>query len=294
MANVEGFSGTTEQPETQHEAERDVDDACLWAVQALRGRRLVAITGAGISTPSGIPDYRGPAARGRPRRPMTHDTFVGDASARQRYWCRATLGWQHLNGAVENDAHRALAGLEQRGVLGGVITQNVDRLHQRAGSRVVVELHGTLHEVRCLGCGHAFQRDEIHRQALHNNTTLSAAVEVAPDGDVDVDERVVAHFQVPTCTVCAGVLMPAVVFFGGVVPPPIRQSAEQLCADADALLVCGTSLEVLSGRRLVEAMARRGCPVVIANDGPTRADDLATVRIAGLLERVLPSLVTGL
>jgi NAD-dependent SIR2 family protein deacetylase len=276
------------------------DELLLPAVAALSGRRLVALTGAGMSTSSGIPDYRGPLTRQKARNPVRFAQFVGDERARRRYWARATLGWPRIRDADANDAHRALAALEQRGLLVGVITQNVDRLHHRAGSRRVVELHGALCDVGCLACGRVVDREHVQRRLLAQNpgfvdqAAAIAAAQAAPDGDVDLHDDLVDGFVVVACEHCGGALKPRVVYFGENVDRAVVDDAHALVRDGDALLVAGTSLEVYSGRRFVDAAVARGVPVVIVNLGSTRSDAVATVKIEGDVVDVLTRLARAL
>ena len=258
----------------------------------LRQRRFVALTGAGCSTESGIPDYRGEGRTG-PRRPILHDAFLKRPEVRQRYWARATLGWQRFSAAAPNPAHRALARLEQAGWLQGIITQNVDRLHHVAGSRRVVELHGALADVRCLAC-HALEgRDSVQRRLLAANPDwLARAAAIAPDGDADLPDDGVAAFRVIACVLCGGVLMPNVVFFGGNVPEPTLHAAWELFGTAEFLLVVGSSLTVYSGFRFVRRAAELGVPVGVINLGPTRADDTVVVRLPERAGQALPRLAT--
>ena len=251
-------------------------------LEELAGRRLVALTGAGMSTDSGIPDYRGPGSPNRT--PMTYQEFVSGRAAQQRYWARSHLGYARMGGARPNDGHLALAELESAGVQEFLITQNVDGLHEAAGSRAVCALHGGIADVVCLACG-----DRTSRAALQERTTAlnpgwagrHADVGARPDGDVDLEET--AGFRVPACQVCGGVLKPDVVFFGENVPKP---RVERCFAAVDALdpatgtlLVLGSSLTVMSGFRFVRHAVRTGVPVVIVNRGPTRADDLPVTRL---------------
>jgi len=246
----------------------------------LRGRRIVALTGAGCSTESGIPDYRGPDTPPRARPPIQHREFVDRADARRRYWARSMLGWPRLAAARPNRGHEALAALERAGAVAGIITQNVDGLHHGAGSREVVELHGALRRVRCLACGDATTRDELqHRLRAANPGWAERHVEVAPDGDADLPDDVVAGFEVCACAACGGVLMPDVVFFGGSVPRPILDAAWATFDRAEVLLVVGSSLTVFSGYRFVRRAAERAVPVAILNRGPTRGDPHAQVRV---------------
>lgn len=246
----------------------------------LRGRRTVALTGAGISTESGIPDYRGPGTRARARNPIQHRAFVTDSRARQRYWARAAAGWVRFSGAAPNAGHRALAALERRGSLAGLLTQNVDRLHQRAGSERIVELHGALAEVRCLGCGAVGPREDVQRRLLAENPDFDpGAFELSPDGDADIGGAWVERFVVPDCLRCGGVLKPDVVFFGDNVPRPKVELAFAWLDAAEALLVVGSSLAVFSGYRFVLRAKERGVPVAIVNLGESRGDAHADVRV---------------
>ena len=266
------------EPDTRPPAGQEELDA---AVAALAGRRLVALTGAGFSTDSGLPDYRGPDAR--PRNPMTYDQFVGDPAFRRHYWARNHLGWHHMRRTEPNGGHHALARLESAGVISGVITQNVDRLHQRAGSRRVVDLHGHYDLVRCLSCGWTCTRAQLddRLQALNpgflDRVTELGDVEVAPDADVVL--QATAGFRVAGCPACGGVLKPDIVFFGESVPPARVRECFALVDGAGALLVAGTSLAVMSGLRFVRRAAGLGLPVVLVNRGVTRGDALASVRL---------------
>lgn len=269
-------------------------ESALDALSALlRGRRAVALTGAGLSTDSGIPDYRSP---GRPpRNPIQHMDFIKRAEVRQRYWARASLGWPRFSAAAPNAGHIALARLESAGLLAGVITQNVDRLHTRAGSVNVVELHGALEEVRCLGCGRPEHRDDVQmRMRASNPGWIERAVDFAPDGDAELPPEHVARFVPPSCVDCDGALMPKVVFFGGNVDKDTLGRAWALFEEAELLLVVGSSLAVFSGYRFVRRAAEHGVPVVIVNRGPTRGDDLATLKVDEAIGDVLPALVPRL
>ncbi len=259
----------------------------------LAGRRFAALTGAGVSTESGIPDYRGPTTRDRAKNPIQHRQFVQDPAARQRYWARSVIGWPKMAAARPNPAHRALARLEDARALGGVITQNVDGLHQAAGSRSVVELHGALARVVCLDCGAREPRAELQRRLLSENPAFAPTdAPIAPDGDAELGA--VDSFRVVDCQQCGGVLKPDVVFFGGSVPRPVVDSAFELLDAAEALLVVGSSLAVFSGFRFVRRARERGIPVALVNLGPTRADGEAVVRIDGRAGEVLPELASAL
>jgi NAD-dependent protein deacetylase/lipoamidase sirtuin 4 len=266
-------------------------------IQLLRGRRVVALTGAGCSTESGIPDYRGPDTPPRTRPPIQHREFVDHADTRRRYWARSVLGWSQFSAALPNPAHAALAALEQRGVVAGLITQNVDGLHGAAGSREVVELHGALARVRCLDCAALTSRDALQARLLAANpgwlerTRLGA---LAPDGDTDLPDDLVVGFTVVGCAACGGTVMPDVVFFGGSVPRATLDAAWAVFDRAEALLVVGSSLTVFSGFRFVRRAAERGVPIGILNRGPTRGDDHAAVRLDARAGVALPALARAL
>lgn len=255
--------------------------------------RVVALTGAGCSTESGIPDYRSP--RDTPRRaPMRFIDFRDSAAKRQRYWSRAFAGWAGIRDARPNPCHLALSALEARGRLDALITQNVDGLHQAAGSRHVIELHGALGEVICLGCQTVTPRAALQaRLADLNPGWRPSTQQLAPDGDADLAQDA-AGFRVASCLACDGVLKPRVVFFGERVPPARVDASFAAVDSADALLVAGTSLHVWSGLRFVRHAAERGIPIAIVNLGPTRGDDLATLKIEARVGEVLPAIVAAL
>lgn len=260
----------------------------------LRGRSFVVLTGAGCSTESGIPDYRG---AGRPvgRQPIQHGAFVREPAVRQRYWARATVAWERFSSARPNPAHEALARLEGPGGLLGIITQNVDRLHHAAGSQRVVELHGALAEVRCLTCGAREPRAALQARLLASNPTWLDRTDVlAPDGDAEIPADEVQDFLVPACFACGGPLTPDVVFFGGSVPAEKVAAAWSLLAEAEVLVVVGSSLTVWSGFRFVRGAAERGLPIAVVNRGPTRADQLTRLRIDAQAGTVLPRLAERL
>jgi len=267
----------------------------LELAELLAHGRAVVLTGAGCSTESGIPDYRGPLSRARPRNPVQIQEFVRSPDARRRFWARSTVGWARFRDAQPNGGHRALAALEAAGFVRSVITQNVDRLHARAGSGAVIELHGALHRTRCLGCGDRASRDDLQARILASNRGFAAhGARLAPDGDVDLPDEVVARFEVPACAACGGVLRPDVVMFGEAVP---RDRVERAFAEVDAagaLLVVGSSLAVFSGYRFVLRAHERGLPIAIVNLGETRADGLATLRVEGRAGEVLTSVARAL
>jgi NAD-dependent SIR2 family protein deacetylase len=253
---------------------------------------VTILSGAGLSTESGIPDYRGPTGLARRVQPMTYQAFTGDAAARQRYWARSYLGWRHIARAVPNAGHRAVAELERRGLLAGVITQNVDGLHQAAGARQVVELHGSLDRVRCLGCEERTPRDDLDRRLRAANPAWVAGVtQVNPDGDVVLPDDQVAGFRVVDCPGCGGLLKPDVVFFGENVPRPRVQECYELVGRSDVLLVLGSSLTVMSGYRFVRHAAKAGVPVAIINQGGTRGDAHAMITVDAPLGQTLTDLV---
>jgi len=257
----------------------------------LRGRRTLVLTGAGCSTESGIPDYRGPETRKRARNPIQHREFVSNAEARQRYWARSTLGWPRFAEARPNEGHRALAKLQASGAVSALLTQNVDRLHQAAGSTGVVELHGALHEARCLQCGAVEPRSELQGRILESNRDFDRQqVELAPDGDAELSRDAIANFIVPACLACGGVLKPDVVFFGDSVPREKVEHSFALLDASDALLVVGSSLAVFSGYRFVLRASERGLPIALVNLGESRGDSHAAIRLDARAGEVLPEL----
>jgi len=273
----------------------------------LAGRPFVALVGAGCSTESGIPDYRGPGGDRTPVRPIMYQDFIRSADTRARYWARSAVGWRRVAGARPNPAHRALADLEAAGAMPGVITQNVDGLHARAGSRRVVELHGSLSEVVCLDCGARESRADMQRRLLERNpawadhvrrtegaSRADRAMPATPDGDAAVPDELTRGFVVPDCRACGGVLKPDVVFFGENVPASVVEAAWAVYEEAEAILVVGSSLTVYSGRRFTDRAARDGRPVAVVNLGPTRADEQAAIRVEGRVGEVLPWLAERL
>jgi NAD-dependent SIR2 family protein deacetylase len=253
-----------------------------------RHPRLFVLTGAGCSTDSGIPDYRDAEGEWKRAHPIMFRDFVADERARKRYWARSVVGFRRLGAARPNEAHHALAALEARGHITRLVTQNVDGLHQAAGSQDVVDLHGRIDVVRCLGCGQRMPREQLQRELIRRNPDVAAldALE-APDGDADVDGIAFDLFDVPACEACGGLLKPDVVFFGEGVPPGRVQHAMAAIAASDAMLVVGSSLMVYSGYRFVRAMADAGKPIAAINLGRTRADDWLTLKIAGRCADVL-------
>ncbi|MEF2979252.1 Sir2 family NAD-dependent protein deacetylase [Subtercola sp. YIM 133946] len=258
----------------------------------LAGKRLVILTGAGMSTDSGIPDYRG---KGAPKRnPMTYDQFLASAAHRQRYWAGSHLGWRLFDSAAPNRGHAVLATLEQAAVLTGVVTQNVDGLHVRAGSNRVVDLHGSMDRVRCLNCGQMFARVSVAEQIDTANPWMTEpdAVTVNPDGDAEVTNW--QDFIVPACTVCGGTLKPDVVFFGEFIPKERFTEASDLVRASEAMIIAGSSLVVNSGIRLLEQARRRRLPIVIVNRGETKGDSRATVKLDAGTSETLTALADRL
>ena len=253
-----------------------------------RHHRLFVLTGAGCSTGSGIPDYRDRDGAWKRTPPITLQALTGSPAAYRRYWARSCAGWPRFAAARPNAAHAALAELERRGGVRLLLTQNVDRLHQRAGSREVIDLHGRLDQVVCLGCGARQSRAGLQDALLQANPGWSsAAARPAPDGDADLEADAVLAFEPPYCTGCGGLLKPDVVFFGEQVPRQRVLDAQQALAQADAMLVAGSSLMVWSGLRFVRMAAAAGMPVAILNAGRTRADDLATLRLDAAIATTL-------
>jgi len=252
---------------------------------------VVVLSGAGLSTESGIPDYRGPSGRQRSAAPMTYQTFTGDPVARRRYWARSYLGWRTIASAAPNDGHHAVARLQRGGLVTGVITQNVDGLHQAAGADPVIELHGGLDRVVCLGCGDVTARTVLDVRLRAANPAFAAlSAVINPDGDVDLTDAQAADFAVVDCEGCGGMLKPDVVFFGEQVPMGRVAASFALVEGATALLVLGSSLTVLSGRRFVIRAAKLGVPIAIVNQGPTKSDALAGVLVDAPLGKTLQEL----
>ncbi len=250
--------------------------------------RLFVITGAGVSTASGIPDYRDRSGAWKRPPPITFQAFTGDDLARRRYWARSLVGWPHFRQARPNAVHRALARLETAGRIELLLTQNVDGLHQQADSRRVADLHGRIDAVRCLGCGAITPRADLQRTLAERNpgwTALRAGI--APDGDADLDGRDFAAFDVPDCPRCGGMLKPDVVFFGESVPRERVAAAMEALSRSDAVLVLGSSLMVYSGLRFARAAVAAGLPMAAVNLGHTRADDLLALKIEANCEEAL-------
>jgi len=256
---------------------------------------VVALCGAGCSTESGIPDYRGPDRPITSRGPIQFREFMERPEARARYWARSASGWARFSSARPNPCHLALARLESLNIIRGVITQNVDGLHHAAGSRNVLELHGSLSMVRCMSC-HAVTRRHVVQTRLRDlNPDFSPGTEgLAPDGDAELPDSAWAGFRVPACLRCGGILKPDVVFFGESVPGARVEQAWRIFEAGTRLLVLGSTLTVFSGRRFVMRAAEEARPVAVVNLGPTRADDYAAVRLEARLGEVLPGIVRAL
>ena len=245
-----------------------------------RYERLFILTGAGCSTRSGIPDYRDDKGDWKRSTPVTYQAFMGDAATRRRYWARSLVGWQRFGRAGPNDTHLALARLEADGRVEALLTQNVDRLHQAAGSEKVIDLHGRLDLVRCMACERRTPRQELQERLIRLNPGWAEhSAALAPDGDADLDGIDFSTFTVPYCTSCDGLLKPDVVFFGENVPRERVEAAMDHLAKTDAMLVVGTSLMVYSGFRFVDAAARAGKPIAAVNRGRTRGDHLFALKI---------------
>jgi NAD-dependent SIR2 family protein deacetylase len=253
---------------------------------------VVVLSGAGLSTESGIPDYRGPSGVARRHTPMTYQTFTRDPVARRRYWARSHLGWRTIGEARPNDGHRAVARLQELAVVDGIITQNVDGLHQAGGARGVVELHGNLARIACLDCGAIAPRDDVAARLDAANPSFAATVTaINPDGDVELDDAELDGFAIVDCTGCGGMLKPDVVYFGETVPRDRVDRSFGLVASARTLLVLGSSLTVMSGRRFVLRAAKDGIRVAIVNQGETRGAAYAGLTVDAPLGEVLPDLV---
>ena len=254
--------------------------------------RLFILTGAGCSTNSGIPDYRDADGAWKRTPPVRFQAFVAEEATRRRYWARSMIGWRRFGQALPNDAHHALARLEASGRSQMLLTQNVDRLHQAAGSRVVIDLHGRLDLVRCMACSAARRRADFQDDLVRLNASwadLDAAA--LPDGDAELDHVDFSGFAVPLCASCGGVMKPDVVFFGESVPRDQVALAMEALEQADAMLVVGSSLMVYSGFRFAQAAAKRGIPIAAVNLGRTRADDLLTLKIEDRCEAALSFLL---
>jgi NAD-dependent SIR2 family protein deacetylase len=268
-------------------------------VDLVAGGSVLVLSGAGLSTESGIPDYRGPTGARRRGSPMTFQEFTSNPIGRQRYWARSHLGYRMIRSARPNAGHRAVAVLEEAGLLRGIITQNVDKLHQAAGAKDVVDLHGSLDRVVCLSCRDVSTREGLEARLREANEGFEAAVEevtqVNPDGDVDLADDTVAGFTVVACERCGdGMLKPDVVFFGENVPRDRVERCYELVDGCSALVVLGSSLTVMSGYRFVRRAAKQGKPVAILNQGPTRGDEQATFRVDAPLGVALQTLVRQL
>lgn len=286
-----GLTGFASMPPAPAAAPSSQDLEVLRRIRdLLGGMRFALLTGAGLSTDSGIPDYRGPGSP--PRTPMTYQEFVREAANRQRYWARNHIGWSHLRHADPNPGHFAAAHLERRGYLTGLITQNVDRLHEDAGSSNVIDLHGRFDQVVCLDCTRTYSRKLLAGMLAELNpdflerAAATGLVEMAPDADATVEDRaLISSFVVAVCPACGGTLKPDFVYFGENVPKDRVEKAYAMVDEAAAVVVAGSSLTVMSGLRFVRHAAKDGKPVVIINRGETRGDDKATIKLeAGVSE----------
>lgn len=271
------------------------EDAAL-ALELQRHGRWFVLTGAGCSTESGIPAYRDAHGAWQHKAPIQLRDFVANEAVRRRYWARSFVGYGRICGALPNAAHLALARFQRLGLLHVLVTQNVDGLHQKAGSERVIDLHGQLATVHCLSCSSSIERDVLQAQLRELNPSLAELTSnaTAPDGDVQLDDDICRDLEVPSCQRCGGVLKPGVVFFGETVPPQRIADAYQALAESDALLVVGSSLMVFSGYRFVHRAAEAGKPVVVINRGVTRADPLARLKLEGSCGTLLEGAITSL
>lgn len=265
-------------------AQREIEDLRRWIG---RHRRVFVLTGAGCSTASGIPDYRDERGEWKRRPPVMYHAFISQAATYRRYWARAFAGWTRFSAAEPSAAHRALALWEHSGSLSKLVTQNVDGLHQRAGSRDVIDLHGRLDVVRCLSCGERRSRGDVQSEMSASNSEWRAAAVAAPDGDADIDDALIERFEAPRCGSCGGQLKPDVVFFGENVPDARYEAARNALSAADALLIVGSSLMVYSGFRFVRQAHDAGLPVAIVNRGHTRGDEFAELKVEGDVGAIL-------
>ena len=260
-----------------------------------RHPRLLVLTGAGMSTASGIPDYRDKDGVRRGTPPVQGPEFRKSDAVRRRYWARSMVGYPHLARAQPNDGHKALAALQERALVDSIMTQNVDGLHQQAGSEDVLELHGNIHSVLCLECRATFSREHIqHRLVLENPQMRAIQAQSLPDGDARLEPEALSSFKVPCCVHCGGMLQPHVVFFGDGVPAERSRQAIDSMERADSLLIIGSSLIVFSGFRFCRMAAAAGKPIAAINQGKTRADDMFALKIADSAEQVLPALLARL
>jgi NAD-dependent SIR2 family protein deacetylase len=261
----------------------------------IRDGGVVVLSGAGLSTESGIPDYRGPSGAARSNhQPMTYQTFIRDPFGRRRYWARSHLGWEYISNVKPNAGHTAVAALQNHGIVTGVITQNVDGLHQAAGSGDVIDLHGRLDRVTCLSCSTSVTRDHVQQRLAEANPDWAPLVRtINPDGDVDLTEDEVRSFVEVGCHLCEGIIKPDVVYFGENVPAERVERSYALVNESRLLLILGSSLTVFSGRRFAMHAHKQGIPIAIINDGPTRADALAAVKVENKLGPTLQSLLAS-
>ena len=251
-------------------------------------KNWLVLTGAGVSAESGVPPYRNSEGVWQRKQPVTHQDFMAQHSARQRFWSRNMVGWRFMIDAQPNSAHQALVRLEQLGLVSCLVTQNVDGLHQRAGSRAVIDLHGRVDTVSCMACGLKQPRAAIQTWLEAQNPEYSLlAGAIAPDGDADIDHLDYSSMQVPDCPSCGGILKPDAVFYGDSVPKERVQQAEQQLQQADGLVVVGSSLMTYSGYRFCLWAQRQGKPILLLNEGKTRADAIATIKIGGSCAEVL-------
>jgi NAD-dependent SIR2 family protein deacetylase len=261
------------------------------AISMLRSRNnWLVLTGAGVSAESGVPTYRNSDGVWQRKQPVTHQQFMTDHRARQRFWLRNMVGWRFMTDAQPNQAHRALVSLGQLGVVSSLVTQNVDGLHQRAGSQGVIDLHGRVDTVACMGCGIKYPRAPMQQWLESNNPEQSRlAGTIAPDGDADIDHLDYGSMQVPDCEYCGGIIKPNAVFFGDSIPKDRVAEAQLQLQNAEGLLVVGSSLAVYSGYRFCLWAQQQGKPILIVNQGKTRADEIASLRVGGSCARVLQS-----
>lgn len=287
--------GATPEPAATAARHEPLDAAALFHTLH-RHRRWFILTGAGCSTQSGIPAYRDESGAWKHKAPIQFREFVGSDALRRRYWARSFVGFERVHRALPNGAHVALARLEQLGRAQLLVTQNVDGLHQKAGSRSVIDLHGRLAEVECLACRSQYSRASVQELLLEQNPWLAHASEAfaTPDGDAELDPSTCAELVVPSCPACSGVLKPAVVFFGENVPRARIEQAYQALAESDAVLVVGSSLMVFSGYRFARRAAELGKPVIVINNGVTRADALAELKLRGECGALLDAAVSQL
>lgn len=259
-------------------------------ISALQNKsKIWILTGAGISAPSGIPTYRDDKGEWKSANPIQHNDFINHESYRQRYWARSMVGWKLTGKAKPNATHHAITALQNTGKVSQIVTQNVDGLHNIAGTKDVIDLHGRLSEIKCLDCGEVSKRARFQPKLIKNNPELDQyKATIMPDGDANVEDFDMSRISIPTCTNCNGVLMPNVVFFGGLVPKPRVEKAFSTLAESDCILVIGSSLKVFSGFRFPRWAGQNNLPMYAVNQGEMRGQELFDCIVTDPCEDIMP------